>query len=211
MDRGTRRWRLAIAAFGQELRNARMSHGLGQAAVGTATGLSSAHVSRIERGLVQNLSLYQACRLASVVGLDLSIKAYPGGSPVRDAAHRSILDRARARLPAAGSWHYEVPLPIPDDPRAWDGLLEMVAGRTSFEAESHVSDIQALQRRLQLKQRDDPSIGAVVLVLADTRHNRGVMREYGEALRADFPLDREAIAASLAAGRVPAANGLMLV
>lgn len=172
------------------------------------------HVSRIERGLVIKLSLLHACRLAAVVGLDLSFRAFPGGSPVHDAAHRALLDRARAAVRSPGAiWHYEVPLPLPDDQRAWDSVLELAAsvGRLPLEAETRLSDVQALQRRVKLKLRDDPTVDRVVLLIADTKHNRMVLREHADALWADFPLDRKAILAALGAGQMPAASGWMLV
>ncbi len=202
---------MACAAFGEELRRARLEHGLSQNQVAAAVGLSDVHIGRIERGMVPRLSIYHACRLAAVVGLDLSVKAYPGGSPIRDAAHLALLARGRAALPGPGTWHREVPLPLSDDQRAWDALLQSVAGRIAFEAETRLGDLQALQRRVALKRRDDPSIGAVVLLVAASRHNRRILREHGDALAADFPLDSEAIAKALAAGRIPAANGLILI
>lgn len=195
-------------SFGEELRHARVEHGLSQADVGAAASLSRVHVGRIERGVVAGLSFYHVCRLASVVGLDLSIRAYPSRSPFGDAAHRALLDRAA--LPSPGSWHPESPLPLPNDQRAWDTVLQLGQSRVAFEAETHVSDLQALRRREGLKRRDDPSIGAIVLLLADTKHNRRVLREHDQALAADFPPDCAAVAQALAAGRLPVAHSIVL-
>jgi len=108
-------------------------------------------------------------------------------------------------------WAYEVPLPVPGDLRAWDAVARVQRGGVAIEAETRLSDIQALQRRLTLKQRDDAGVGCVVLAIAATRHNRAVVRANLDALRASFPLDREAIVAALVAGRVPAANGMIVV
>jgi hypothetical protein len=95
-------------------------------------------------------------------------------------------------------------------PAATPTVLQLGQNRVAFEAETHVSDLQALQRRVGLKRRDDPSIGAVVLLLADTKHNRRVLREHDQALAADFPLDFAAVAQALAAGRLPVASGIVL-
>ena len=139
---------MACAALGEELRRARLEHGLEpELASLLAVGLSDVHVGRIERGMVPRLSLYHACRLAAVVGLDLSVKAYPGGNPIRDAAHLALLERAKVALPTPGTWHREVPLPLAEDQRAWDSLLQLAAGRVGFEAETRLTDLQALQRK----------------------------------------------------------------
>ncbi len=114
-------------------------------------------------------------------------------------------------LPVVGTWHYEVPVPVPDDQRSWDAVLDIGPGRVSFEAETHFADLQALQRKVMLKRRDDPSITAVVLVVANTRHNRSVLLEHGEALRADYPLDLPSLVRTLGAGRLPPANALVVV
>jgi hypothetical protein len=50
-----------------------------------------------------------------------------------------------------------------------------------------------------------------MLLLANTRHNRALVRDHGEALRADFPMSGSAILAALAAGRDPGGSGIVLV
>jgi hypothetical protein len=57
--------------------------------------------------------------------------------------------------------------------------------RTGFEFETRLRDIQAQTRRHNLKRRDDP-VDHFLLVVADTRHNRAVLREFAE-LFADLP------------------------
>jgi transcriptional regulator with XRE-family HTH domain len=210
VDRGTRKARAACTAFGDELRRARTEHGLSQHEVGRAVGLSKNHVSRIERGLVPALSFHHACRLTAVVGLDLSIRAHPAGQPIGDVAHRALLDRFKASLPKIGEWHYEMPLPGDDDDRAWDAVLVLRAGRLAIEAETRVADLQALQRRLALKKRDDPRTGALALILADSRHNRLIVRENRAALAADFPLNRADLAAAPVQSTLPDGDALVL-
>jgi hypothetical protein len=105
----------------------------------------------------------------------------------------------------------EVPLPIPGDKRAWDGRLFDGSRTASLEGESRIDDCQALARRIELKMRDDPGAGPVLLVLNRTNHNSQVLREHRESLRAQFPLDGAAIARSLRRGEVPAASGIILV
>ena len=58
----------------------------------------------------------------------------------------------------------------------------------AFEAETRLYDVQAQVRRILAKFADGHA-DRVILVLADTRHNRTVLREARELLRSDFPLD----------------------
>ena len=81
------------ASLGRELRMARLGAGLGQRSAGAGAGMSHAHWGRIERGLVPNLSLAQACAAAAVVGLRLSVRAYPDGDPIRDAGQAACACR----------------------------------------------------------------------------------------------------------------------
>lgn len=55
----------------------------------------------------------------------------------------------------------------------------------------------------------DREVSGVLLILADTRHNRSLLREHGQALRADLPLAE--ILQALAGGRHPAGGGIVLV
>src|SRR6185436_18969231 len=88
-----------------------------------AVGCSAASVSRLERGLMADVSLDLLARVAAIAGLDLSVRAFPGGHPLRDAAHVALLTAFRARLNARLRWSTEVPLPHPGDQRRWDGMV----------------------------------------------------------------------------------------
>jgi transcriptional regulator with XRE-family HTH domain len=210
LDRGTRKARTILTTYGEEMRLARTEHGLSQRSVAAAVGLSKTQVGRVERGEARALSIFHAARIAAVLGLDLSVRTYPGGAPIRDAAHRNLLDRFAAMLPSSAVWGYEVPLPIGGDDRAWDAVARLLRIRLGVEAETHVRDAQAVQRRFALKRRDDPTIDCGVLVLSDTRHHRALLREHGDALGATFPLTKDELLATLAAGRKPVADCLVL-
>ena len=72
-----------------------------------------------------------------------------------------------------------------------------------------IRDVQDLRRRIDLKRRDDPTEAFLVLV-AGTRHNRRVVREF-KALFADLPTHRPSdVRAELAAGRLPPTGLLFL-
>ena len=200
-----------ISELGREVRRARLEHGLSQALVARAARTSRSQVGRIEAAQAPRVSVLELSRLLAVLGLELGARAYPAGQPIRDAAHRALIDRFRARVAPTVAWRFEVPLPIAGDLRAWDAVLLIGTAQIAVEAETRPRDIQALQRRVALKRRDDPGIGAVVLLLADTRHNRELVRDHGDALGADLPLGSAAILAALGEGRQPAGSGLVLV
>jgi transcriptional regulator with XRE-family HTH domain len=97
--------------------------GVSQDTLGTAVGLSGSEVRRVERGEAPWLTLDHAARLLAAVGLDLWVRAYPGGLPVRDAAHLQLLARFEARLPASVQCHREWPIPNSSDRMALDLVL----------------------------------------------------------------------------------------
>ena len=91
------------------------------------------------------LTLAKVC---SIVGLDLSVRAYPGGRPLHDARHAAMLERLHGRISPALRWSLEVPLPDVADQRAWDAMIRGVGWRFGVECELNPLDGQALLRRL---------------------------------------------------------------
>ncbi len=132
VDRGTDRGVDLIRRAGRETREARVDRGLSLRAVGGAVGLSESQVSRIERGLVARVSVIDLARLHAVVGLELSLKSYPSGQPIRDAAHVALLEDFRAHLHRTLTWSVEVPIPLPGDRRSWDALINGPVGGTAL-------------------------------------------------------------------------------
>jgi transcriptional regulator with XRE-family HTH domain len=207
--RGARRGRRLLTDLGDEIRAARGGAGLTLAEVANAAGISAAELSRIERGLAPWLDVLAASRICAIVGLDVAVRAYPGGDPLRDRVHvpmfaafRSVLGpglRLRAEVPVSGSAL-----------RAWDGTVADAHDEAAVELESRVSDAQALVRRVTLKKRDS-GIDRVILVVLDTRTNRLAMRAATPLLETEFPLQDRAIRRALAAGAVPSASGILLL
>jgi transcriptional regulator with XRE-family HTH domain len=187
VDRGALRGRTILADVAREFNEARLDHDLTYREIGDAVGLSGSQVSRIARGLAPSLTIIQAARLLSVVGLDLSARGYPTGQPIRDAGHAALLERLRAQLHPTLRWRTEVPLPISGDLRAWDAWIGARGWDVAVEAETRARDLQALQRRIALKQRDG-RVERVLLLLRDSRHNRDLIRLVGGGLSAQFPV-----------------------
>jgi len=196
--------------MGQEVRRARLNHDLSQRSASAAAGMSKSAWSRLERGEETRLSLLHLARASAAVGLELSVRAYPGGQPVRDAAHLALLQCLSVALCDEVRWQTEVPLPNPGDRRAWDALIRLARVRIGVEAETRARDSQELQRRLSLKRRDG-GVDHVVLLLSDTRHNRSFLRVAGEGFWGDVPIPGPTALKRLAAGQDPGGSSIILL
>lgn len=173
-DRGRREAARHLQTIAAELREARLAAGLSQSEVGRAAGISHAGVSRIERALAPNVSLGRVDTIAAVLGLQLGVRLYPAGRPLRDTGQLALLERLRVCLAPGLVWHTETPLPIAGDQRAWDASIDGPGWTVFVDAETRVRDVQALQRRTALKRRDTET-DRVILLIADTRSNRAVL------------------------------------
>lgn len=210
VDIGTARGAELIARAGRELRQARADRGLSLAATGRPSALSVSLVSRIERGLVQRVSLYDLARLYAIVGIELSVRSYPSGQPIRDAAHVALLEDFRNGLHRSIRWSIEVPLPIPGDRRAWDALIRGDPWQYGLEAETAPRDSQSLVRRVQLKERDG-RVDGVILLLRATLQSRRFVRQAGDLLRSAFPVDGSRAIELLRAGVDPGGNAVIVL
>ncbi len=195
-----------------DIRQARISSGMSQQALADHVSISRARVSRIERAHEPEVPAVLLGRMAVHVGLDLSMRTYPGGDPMLDSAQQRLLERLRKRMGDEWTWQFEVPLPILGDRRAWDsvGACAGTGLVVHVEAETRIDDCQELLRRISLKCRDGGA-GRVILVVADTRHNREVVRAAAAQLREAFPADSRHGLAALVSGRDPGANVLVLI
>jgi transcriptional regulator with XRE-family HTH domain len=197
----------------EELRAARVSAGLSQRAIAASLGVSHSLVGRIERRAGRWEWLEYVSAYAAIVGLEISIRTYPSGDPVRDRAQLALLERLRSRLHPSLRWRTEVPLPIASDLRAWDAVISptgRAAWRVRVEAETRIADAQAMERRLGLKIRDDPG-GGVLLLVSDTRTNRAALHALGPGLAAQFPLEVRRVLRALRDGREPEGNGIVIL
>lgn len=175
--------------------------------------MSYTQVGRIERAIHSNVSATQLVRIGAVVGLDIRIRAFPGATPLRDAAQLALLDRLRARLHADLTMRTEVPLPLDGDPRAWDAMIagfREPAAKLPTEAETRIHDFQAQTRRIMLKCRD-AGFDHVLLAIAATRTNRLAIREAGPAVAELFPISARLALGALAVGEHPGGSALVFL
>jgi hypothetical protein len=210
LDQALEDTRRVIGMIGGEIRNGRHTAGLSLRAAGRSVAMSHAQFGRIERGEMEGLTINQASRACAAVGLKLVVRIYPDSDAVLDAPQLALLERFRARIGGTGNWAREVPLPIAGDRRAWDAVVEIGGHRIAIEAEARLRDLQALERRITLKQRDG-GLPIVVLVVNDTATNRAILKVHDREIRASFPLDGRAILAAIDGGRSPVANGIVLM
>jgi transcriptional regulator with XRE-family HTH domain len=185
LSRGTRRAERALQALGDELRERRVGAGLTQLQIASAARMSRSRYTRVELARVRHLSVLDASRIASVLGLDLHVRVYPGGDPIRDAAQARRLARLLGHCASPLKYRTDVPLPQradqPTEQRAWDAVIWGDHGRTAIEVEMRIRDLQQMTRRQAMKRRDDP-VDSFLLVVADTPANRRVLTEHGTLL-----------------------------
>jgi hypothetical protein len=120
--------------------------------------------------------------------MDVVVRSYPGGQPIRDAASARSIKFLCDTVGAPLRWKTEVLLPQRTDHlelRRWDLMLTGDQKRTGIEFEARLYDAQAQRGRWNLKLRDDP-VDSFVVVLADTRRNRQAYAQF-ESLFADLP------------------------
>jgi hypothetical protein len=182
---------------------------LAQVARGTRS--SPSELSRIERGLAPWVDLATLTRLAVMVGLDLSLRPYPAGEPLRDLAHLRLTEAFKALLGRDLVVRAEVAIGDRRDLRAWDLMLADRRSETcGVELETRFVDVQDQLRRLTRKVIDG-GLDRVLLVVADTRSNRAAIRAAGALLGTTFAIDDPAAYEALARSEVPPRNALMLV
>jgi transcriptional regulator with XRE-family HTH domain len=210
IDIGAARARDLTSASVREILATRLNAGLSQEAVATTAGMSRSRYGRIERGGDRDLSIDELARIGAVLGLELSVRFFPIGDPLRDAGQRAVLERFRIGCHPSLSLRTEVPFPIPGDLRAWDAVVSGFASaiRCGVEVETRPTDEQALARKLAVKRRDG-RVDRLILVLPDTRHNRAFLRSVN-GLRAAFPVTGRRAMELLRAGVDPGGDAIVL-
>jgi transcriptional regulator with XRE-family HTH domain len=209
---GSRGRRLAAASrirLGAEVRRSRIGAGLSLRAVEEAAQVDHVRVWRFEHGRPTKMRLEDIGAIAAVVGLDLSVRVFPAGDPIRDAGHARLLERFRRELHPSLRWHTEVPFPDNNDLRAWDAVTGRADWRAGVEAETVIEDTQALDRKLALKMRDG-AVDHLILLVADTPRNRRALAATTAAF-ADLPLRARELLRSLRAGEEPRASGIVVL
>jgi hypothetical protein len=144
-------------------------------------------------------------------GAGRAASSVPAGSPLRDAAQLRLLARAQVAIGEAWTWRTEVPVSRDlHDRRAFDAVLSSAAGRVGLEAITRLTDAQARVRVVTLKQ-EAARLERMVLVIAQTRHNRAALADAAPTLRSAFPAGTREGLRALRAGQLPPVNGILLI
>lgn len=196
--------------LGEQLRAARHVRGLTLRQVGMAIGVSQSEVSRREHGRAPRLNGEKLAIHAAAIGLRLSIKLWPIGGGIRDAAQARYIARFVSRVGRAWRVTLEAPMPQPGDLRAIDVLLSAPQLRIAVEIITRLADLQAQVRAAQLKARDAGAT-RLVFVIAATHANRNALADARVTLAAAFDLDTRRVMAELAAGRDPGRDAIVLL
>ena len=173
-----------------------------------AAGISQGQLSEVERGTYPTAPLGTFVRVATALGLDLSVRTFPGGEPIRDKAQVALLERFRKAVGESWQWAAEVPLPILGDRRAWDRTMRRHGTLIGVEGETRPTDMQELQRRLAIKKRDG-QVDRLILVLADTEWCRRLIRL--NDVETSFPVPGRVALRALAEGRDPGGDAVVLL
>jgi transcriptional regulator with XRE-family HTH domain len=209
-DRGRQRGRSQLRDLIGDARRARLEHNLTQSAVGRALGVSDTRVSAIECGAFDAVPFVLIAEYLAVVGLELSARAYPAGGGLREAGQARLLGSFFNLVSPSFIRRTEVPLPVAGDLRAWDATLIKGSLRIGIEAVTRVRDFQSIDRRLMLKLRD-AGWERGVLLLAGSRNNRAVIREFGQLVMTNYPIPHRVALRALRDGVDPGGNAIILL
>jgi hypothetical protein len=157
-----------------------------------------------------SLTLVEVAQLAAVLGFELSAGLHPVGEPLRDKGHQAVIGRLIGVVHESWRVAREVPLPNPGDNRVWDAVLRLAGCTVGIEVETRVRDIQALTRRMRARQREGGT-QVVILVLAESVHNRRVLSELIEALGPEFATSPRAVLKALREARPITGSAVILI
>ncbi|CAN5508669.1 hypothetical protein BH20CHL7_BH20CHL7_13870 [soil metagenome] len=193
-----------------EFRLARTQGGISQQQVGVAIGRSDAWVSWTETGANRSLSVVELLAMLACVGREGSLRVYAGAGGLRDAGQVALLTRFRGLISPKWTWRTEVGMPIAGDLRAWDAVMRMSGCTVAVDADTRLRDIQAVDRRVMLKQRDSGVDRAIVLV-PSTRTNREALRLAGPDALANYPVPSRQALRALMDGTDPGGNAIVVL
>jgi transcriptional regulator with XRE-family HTH domain len=187
-----RRRRRLRAHIGEQVRSLRIDAGISQKHLAQACGIDGAHLSRIERGLVQP-SLDVLVAIGACLGADLGVRYFPGSGPrLKDRFQAPIIEALIRILHARWIRYPELAVPKAR------GFVDLALGDrlgTGIECEAH-TEIRALDellRRQLEKALAVEELGVVgmnvstLLVLRSTKLTRDVVRLHESTFAAAFP------------------------
>src|SRR5690242_17588797 len=208
-ERGRRRGDDVLRRLVNELRTARQVAGLSQRAVAVDAGWTQSELHRLESHEFTNVSLSRLGVVASVLGLEISVGVHPIGDGLRDKGHEALLKRFAAGIHPSLRQTREAPFPNSFDRRSWDMLLGVEQQLVGVEAETRIRDIQELVRRVRQRERDG-GVDEIVIVLANSAHNRALVGDLRLALGKSYSTSPVGLRRALREGRIVPGSGVIL-
>jgi transcriptional regulator with XRE-family HTH domain len=199
--------------LGVEASTERVALGWTQLEVAQRAGVSQASVARLEAG-DPRLGLAIVAAIFAALGLNLSLKAYPGESvQLRDTAQLGMAEWIRLQAHHSLTLSLEVPTGL--GLQAADMLLLGPARGLHLELETGLPDFQAALRRGQLK-RDalQQRLGmplAFVLALKDSERNRRAVQAHSALIATALPAGSREVMEAIRYGRPLMRDGLLWV
>lgn len=212
--------------FGLQFRGLRVHKDLRQQDVGGIAGLSRAVISRIERGLIDNLQVRWLDRAAAALGATIEIRLRWHGEHLErllDEAHAAIVDRTVSMLRATG---WEVAVEVSFSIWGERGSIDVLAYKASqgillvIEVKSVIPDSQSTLHDLDRKARLAAKVAADrgwevglvarLLVVGDSATSRRRVERLAATYQAAFPMRARAVTHWLSAPEGPMSGLLFL-
>ena len=214
LERGRRRGEVLVARMLREMRDVRVAAGLTHDEIAKVIGVARSNVTRLEAGKTSDVGIVRLSEMASVLGYEISVGLHPIGDPVRDKGQLACGRRFEALLSDRWRVTDETLLPGAGERRAWDKLLRLINATPPYvvgvDIESRAWDVQAIVRRTRGRERDG-HVDAILLVLADTAHNRRIVDELRSALGPEYATSPRSLMAGLRKGGRLTGCGLILI
>lgn len=205
---------MLVARMLREMRDVRVAAGLTHDEIAKVIGVARSNVTRLEAGKTSDVGIVRLSEMASVLGYEISVGLHPIGDPVRDKGQLACGRRFEALLSDRWRVSDETLLPGAGEQRAWDKLLRLINATPPYvvgvDIESRAWDVQAIVRRTRGRERDG-HVDAILLVLADTAHNRRIGDELRSALGPEYATSPRSLMVGLRKGDRLNGCGVILI
>lgn len=209
----TRRARSQAERIGQEIRIARSRLAFTRQQVADKSGTSRGTVERTELGF-PGVQLDTLCAVASTVGLDIVVRAFPSSEPsLRDTGQLELAEQLRAEASpklkvtledVAGSTGEAADEVFygPDEIVHAEIERLMVDFQAQYRAASHKRDYLAQHHARPVR---------LVLVVEDTDRNRRALAPHLGLIRTNLPADSREVLRALRSGMPLGRDGLVWI
>lgn len=198
--------------IGQEVRLARMNHGLSLRAAARLAGVAPETQRRVEAG-DPHVQIATACQVGAAVGLRIWGRAYPAATPtLRDTGQLWIADWIRREAHSTLDIRLEVAL---GNLRAADLVIASPTEILHVEIERLLADFQAqfrladAKRTLLAEHHQRPV--RLILAIEDTKHNRQVVEPHHGLIASALPAGSREVLRAIRTGQPVGRDGLLWV